>query len=51
MSFVEQTVCWLVVFWNRDRMRTQPARKARFTTDETMVEFIRRTGGCRDTRG
>ena len=36
---------WLCVFWDNDRMRTPPHRaKARFTIDETMIEFIRRVG-------
>ena len=47
MSFVEQKGCWLVVFWNKDRMRTPLSRKARFNADETMIEFIRRAGGCK----
>jgi hypothetical protein len=47
MSFVEQNGCWLVVFWNKDRMRSPLPRKARFTTDESLIEFARRAGGCK----
>ena len=47
MSFVEKNGCWFVVFWNKDRMRTPLSRKARFNADETMIEFIRRAGGCK----
>ena len=47
MSFGEKNGCWFVVFWNKDRMRTPLSRKARFNADETMVEFIRRAGGCK----
>jgi hypothetical protein len=47
MSFVEKNGCWFVVFWNKDRMRTPLPRKARFTTDESLIEFARRAGGCR----
>jgi hypothetical protein len=46
MSFSYRDVWW-VVFWDNDRMRTPLPRKARFTTDEAMVEFIRRAGGMR----
>jgi hypothetical protein len=47
MSFVEKNGCWFVVFWNKDPMRTPLSRKARFNADETMIEFIRRAGGCK----
>ena len=47
MSFGEKNGCWVVVFWNTDRMRTPLPRKARFTTDESMIEFARRAGGIR----
>ena len=47
MSFGEKNGCWFAVFWNNDRMRTPLSRKARFNADETMIEFIRRAGGCR----
>ena len=43
MSFSYRDVWW-VVFWDNDRMRTPLPRKARFTTNEAMVEFIRRAG-------
>ena len=32
---------WWVVFWDNDRMRTPLPRKARFTSDEAMVEHPR----------
>lgn len=38
---------WDVTFFNTDRMRTALPRRARFSTDEAMVEFIRRAGGPR----
>jgi hypothetical protein len=44
MSFVEKSGCWVVVFWNEDRMRTPLPRKARFTNDESMIKFARRAG-------
>ena len=47
MSFDERNGCWFVVFWNNDRMRRPLPRKARFTTDESLIEFARRAGGCR----
>ena len=47
MSFGEKNGCWIVVFWNADRMRTSLPRKARFTTNESMIEFARRAGGIR----
>jgi hypothetical protein len=49
MSFGEKNACWFVVFWNKDRMRTPLSRKARFNADETMIQFIRRAGGCKTT--
>jgi hypothetical protein len=47
ISFDERNGCWFVVFWNNDRMRRPLPRKARFTTDESLIEFTRRAGGCR----
>jgi hypothetical protein len=44
MSFNYRRV-WSVVFWNSDRMRTPLPRKARFNSDEAMIEFSRRAGG------
>jgi hypothetical protein len=44
MTFSFGNGFWLVVFWDNDRMRTPLPRKARFATDEAMVEFIRRAG-------
>jgi hypothetical protein len=38
MSFNYGQGFWWVVFWNNDRMRTPLPRKARFRTDEGMVE-------------
>jgi hypothetical protein len=46
MSFSYREV-WYVVFWNNNRMRTPLPRKARFTTDEALIEFTRRAGGIR----
>jgi hypothetical protein len=34
-----------VIFFNTDRMRTALPRRARFATDEAMIEFTRRAGG------
>jgi hypothetical protein len=45
MSFDEKYGCWFVVFWDCDRMRTPLRRKARFHSDEVMLEFIERAGG------
>src|SRR3979411_2025844 len=36
---------WDVIFFDTDRMRTALPRKARFTTDEALIEFARRAGG------
>jgi hypothetical protein len=36
---------WDVIFFNTDRMRTALPRKARFATDEALIEFTRRAGG------
>jgi hypothetical protein len=47
MSFGEKNGCWFVAFWNNDRKRPPLPRKARFTTDESMIEFARRAGGSR----
>jgi hypothetical protein len=38
---------WDVIFFDRDRMRTALPRRARFTTDEALIEFTRRAGGTR----
>jgi hypothetical protein len=38
---------WDVIFFNTDRMRTALPRRARFNSDEVMVEFARRAGGLR----
>jgi len=46
-SLVEKSGCWVVVFWNEDRMRTPLPRKARLTNDESMIKFARRPGGRR----
>jgi hypothetical protein len=43
MTFSHHDVWW-VVFWDNDHTRTPLPRKARFTTDEAMVEFIRSAG-------
>jgi hypothetical protein len=48
MTFSFGRGSWFVVFWDNDRMRTPLPRKARFTTDEAMVEFIRRAGGAKN---
>jgi hypothetical protein len=45
MSFSYGKGFWGVVFWQSDRMRTPLPRKARFTTDEALIEFTRRAGG------
>jgi hypothetical protein len=45
MSFNYRGRAWVVVFWDADRTRTMLPRKARFTTDEALVEFTRRAGG------
>ena len=47
MSLGEKNGCWFVVFWNKDRMRKPLPRRARFTTDESLIEFARRAGGCK----
>ena len=36
-----------MIFFDKNGMRTPLPRKTRFTTDETMVEIIRRAGGMR----
>src|SRR5271156_114294 len=36
---------WDVIFFDTDRMRTALPRRARFNSDEAMIEFIRRAGG------
>jgi hypothetical protein len=38
---------WDVIFFDTDRMRTALPRRARFTTDEALIEFTRRAGGPR----
>jgi len=45
MTFSYGKGFWWVVFWQTDRMRTPLPRKARFTTDEALIEFTRRAGG------
>jgi hypothetical protein len=45
MTFSYGKGFWWVVFWQADRMRTPLPRKARFTTDEALIEFTRRAGG------
>ena len=47
MSLGEKNGCWFVVFWNKDRMRKPLPRRARFTTDESLIEFARRAGACK----
>jgi hypothetical protein len=47
MSFDEKNGFWFVVFWDTDRRRAPLPRKARFTTNESMIEFARRAGGIR----
>jgi hypothetical protein len=51
MTFSYGKGFWSVVFWHADRMRTPLPRKARFTADETLLEFIRRAGGARNLEG
>jgi hypothetical protein len=46
MSFRYWNV-WDVIFFDTDRMRTALPRRARFTTDEALIEFTRRAGGPR----
>jgi hypothetical protein len=36
---------WDLIFCDTDRMRTALPRRARFTTDEALIEFTRRAGG------
>jgi hypothetical protein len=38
---------WDVIFFNTDRMRTALPRRARFNSDEVLIEFARRAGGLR----
>jgi hypothetical protein len=38
---------WDVIFFDTDRMRTALPRRARFNSDEVMIEFARRAGGLR----
>jgi hypothetical protein len=35
---------WEVIFFNTDRMRTALPRKARFNSDEALIEFAQRAG-------
>jgi hypothetical protein len=36
---------WDVIFFDTDRMRTALPRRARFSSDEALIEFTRRAGG------
>jgi hypothetical protein len=45
MTFNYGKGAWWVVFCESDRMRTPLPRKARFTTDEALIDFTRRAGG------
>jgi hypothetical protein len=36
---------WDVIFFNMHRIRTALPRRARFTTEEGLIEFTRRAGG------
>ncbi len=44
MSF-RYWIGWDVIFFDADRMRTVLPRRARFATDEALIEFTRRAGG------
>jgi hypothetical protein len=46
MSFSCQQV-WIVIFFDSDRRRTALPRRARFTTDEALIEFTRRAGAAK----
>jgi hypothetical protein len=36
---------WDVIFFDTDRMRTALPRRARFNSDEALIEFAQRAGG------
>ena len=38
---------WDVVFFDIDRMRTALPRRARFNSDEALIEFAQRAGGIK----
>ena len=38
---------WDVVFFDTDRMRTALPRRARFNSDEALIEFAQRAGGIK----
>jgi hypothetical protein len=38
---------WDVIFFDTDRMRTALPRRARFNSDEALIEFARRAGGIK----
>ncbi|MCU1248879.1 MAG: hypothetical protein JWQ49_1908 [Edaphobacter sp.] len=38
---------WDVIFFDTDRMRTALPRRARFNSDEAMIEFAQRAGGIK----
>jgi hypothetical protein len=38
---------WDVIFFDTDRMRTALPRRARFNSDETLIEFAQRAGGIK----
>ena len=38
---------WDVIFFDTDRMRTALPRRARFNSDQTLIEFAQRAGGIK----
>jgi hypothetical protein len=38
---------WDVIFFDTDRMRTALPRRARFNSDEDLIEFAQRAGGIK----
>jgi hypothetical protein len=38
---------WDVIFFDPDRMRTALPRRAKFSSDETLIEFAQRAGGLK----
>jgi hypothetical protein len=38
---------WNVIFFDTDRMRTTLPRRARFNSDEALIEFAQRAGGIK----
>jgi hypothetical protein len=38
---------WDVIFFDTDRMRTALPRRARFNSDEALIEFAQRAGGIK----